>query len=133
MNKNKQQGFHLVELMAVVVVLGILASIAMPIYSDYTKRARIAEVTSSLSDARIKVEQYFLDNRTYASFGGCPSSTSTFTYACTLNAASYSLAATGAAEMVGFGYTLNQSNTKASTTPWGNNTTCWVRAKGGKC
>ncbi len=39
--KSKQQGFTLIELMVVTSVIGILASIAIPSYMDYTVRAQV--------------------------------------------------------------------------------------------
>ncbi len=51
MNKN-QQGFTLIELMIVVAIIGILASIALPAYQTYTNKAKFTEVV--LATAGIK-------------------------------------------------------------------------------
>jgi prepilin-type N-terminal cleavage/methylation domain-containing protein len=64
----KQQGFTLIELMIVVIIIAILAAIAIPSYADYVTRARVVEATHGLGDARNKMEQYF---RTTAHRTGC--------------------------------------------------------------
>ena len=66
---HRMRGFTLLEMMIVVAIVGILAAIAIPNYSDYVKRGKIIEATQRLSEARTKLEQWFLDNRTYV--GGC--------------------------------------------------------------
>jgi type IV pilus assembly protein PilE len=150
----KAQGFTLVEVMIVVVIIAILSAIAIPSYSDYVTRGRITEATAMLGDARNKMEQYFQDNRTYPT--GCvaaptaPGATQIqvqagqyFTLTCAFPAANQFIAtATGIGPMVGFGYTINEQAVKTSTfTGTGNSkgyssatpNTCWVIRKGNTC
>jgi len=133
MKTNK--GFTLIELMITVAVIGILLKVALPAYTDYVKRGKLVEGTSALSDGRVKMEQFFQDNPTTGYFGGpAPTATTNFTYAASnLTPTTYTITATGIGSLVGFVYTINETNTKASNTPWGNNATCWVNKKGGAC
>ena len=144
MNKleTAQKGFTLIELMIVVAIIGILASIAIPQYSDYIKRGKAAEATSNLATLRIKMEQCFQDNRTYdiaACTAFCTTTAGNFTYACSpaSTATTYKIVASGvtARGMPNFSFSVDQANNKTSmfdgTTPSPN--TCWLTNKGGSC
>ncbi len=137
MKTNK--GFTLLELLMVVAVVAVLASISIPAYNDYTIRGKLAEGMSALSDGRVKMEQFFQDNRTYAG-GPAPAATSTFTYAAgNLSATTYTITATGNGRVLGFVYTIDQNNVKSTTAApagWAAAampTSCWIARKGGIC
>ena len=59
-----QKGFTLIELMIVVAIIGILAAIALPAYSDYTKRAKVSEIILAASSARTTVAENVASNAT---------------------------------------------------------------------
>lgn len=135
---DSQKGFTLIEVMIVVAIIGILASIAIPNYSTYVERARATEATSALAQMRIRMEQNFQDNRTYnnnnAVLCASPPGTNTdfFAFSCAPlpTGTAYTLVATGAGSMAGFNYFINEANAKSSDTPGGGNGNCWVIKRG---
>ena len=143
-----QRGFTLIELLIVMAILAILAAIALPTYNDYTQRAKITEAFTGLSDFRVRMEQFYQDNRRYdgAGLNGCGVSgpnSKYFTFLCAPGLApsqTYTITATGIANqgLTNFVYTLNETNVRATTTlgtGWSGapNAACWVRRKDGTC
>jgi type IV pilus assembly protein PilA len=55
--KSLQKGFTLIELMIVVAIIGILAAIAVPAYTDYTVRSRVTEGLNLAGAAKLDVSE----------------------------------------------------------------------------
>lgn len=62
------RGFTLIELMVVVAVIGILASIAYPSYQEYVRKSRRAEGRTALLELLQQQERYMTQNNTYFKF-----------------------------------------------------------------
>jgi type IV pilus assembly protein PilE len=63
------KGITLIELLIVVIIVGILAAIAIPIYTDYLIRARRADAKTALEQVRAAQEMYRAERGCYAQDG----------------------------------------------------------------
>jgi len=145
----RPQGFTLIELMITVAVIAILARVAYPVYINYALRGAVQEGLQGLAASRLKMEQYFMDNRSYVSTGTTcgtgigsgltlQSPSGKFAITCTGTASTYTVTATGSGSVNGFVYTINQDNARSSTisrSGWGSGSTlaCWIDRPGAGC
>lgn len=136
-------GFTIIEVMIVVAIVGILTAIAVPAYTDYVTRGKFAEAAAHLSGQRVRMEQFYQDNRNYGTGTACGitiPATKYFSYVCALDGSdqTYIITATGLANLSGFSFTINQSNartTSAVPADWKQPSpnVCWVQKKNGSC
>ncbi|HET7734327.1 MAG TPA: prepilin-type N-terminal cleavage/methylation domain-containing protein [Nocardioidaceae bacterium] len=68
--KEKDQGFTLIELLVVIVIIGILAAIAIPLFLNQRKKGVEASIKSDLKSFATSQETYFIDAGTYAGSTG---------------------------------------------------------------
>ncbi|VTU39109.1 Serogroup A1 [Variovorax sp. PBL-H6] len=138
-------GFTLIEVMIVVAIIGILAAIAVPAYTDYVRRGQLPEAFNELSSYRAKMEQYYQDNRNYGSAAACannaaasswntfPKTIKYFTFDCSTSNSQqgYTITATGAAGSArGHEYKINQAGLRTTTkfkgTALSTPAECWL-------
>ena len=143
----QSRGFTIIEVLIVVAIIGILAAVALPAYQDYTNRAKITEAFTGLSDFRVRMEQFYQDNRRYdgAGLGGCGAKapdSKYWNFNCDPGVApsqTYTASAKGIATqgLTNFEYSINEKNERRTVTMgtgWnGAGSTCWVRRKDGQC
>lgn len=136
-----QKGFTLIEVMIVVAIIGILASIAVPAYNEYVESGRAAEAPATLANLRIQMEQCYQDTRSYTdarcdAFCAPANGDEFFAYDCSVRTANtYTLRATGRArgDMNNYAFTVDQANAKTSTYNGTTGNGCWLTSSTGTC
>ena len=109
MKSGRQNGFTLIELMVTVVIIGILASIAIPSYQRYVLSSRRAQAQSEMLRIQLGLEKWRANNSSYATAtlaGVAPTVANTY----------YNYSITGA---TGSAYTINAAAQGAQTNDTG--------------
>lgn len=135
------RAFTLIEMMIAVAIIGILASVALPAYSDYVRRGHLPEAFGALAEFRARMEQYYQDNHSYGSAAcadaaGTPgwssfSSTEHFSYRCATSSSrqGFTITATGrAGAALGHVFTIDHNGDRATTQFKGTTVAagCWL-------
>jgi type IV pilus assembly protein PilE len=126
----QSRGFTIIELMIVVVIIAILSAVAIPAYTDFITRGQLAEAHQGLGGFRVKMEQYYQDNRNYTGPGtgncgtaGHEPAYQNFRHTCeiTNGGQGYTATATGiSGRVTGFVFTVNEQNQRRTTAAPGN-------------
>ena len=115
--QNSKAGFTLIELLIVVVIIGILATIAIPKFASSKDKSRLASVRSDLRNLMTSEEAYFFDYTAFGDWAAIQAKTN----------ASITIGNTVAVTTGTNGYTATISNASIST----GFTKCQVQIGGG--
>ena len=137
--KSRRQGFTLIEVMIVVVVVAILSAIALPNYTEYVRRSRRAEAQTQILQAAQFLERRYTTTGNYGTAlptdlaQSPPSGTAMYTIALATNAptnTTFTLTATPGTSMAGDkcgNFVLASTGAKSVTSATVAADQCWRR------
>jgi type IV pilus assembly protein PilE len=133
MKRQQQKAFSLIELMVVVGIVGILATVSYPAYLNQVRESRRSEVTTTLLSIQANYEEYNTEYNTYPasntlSSGGAIPNTTNYAYTTVTTPNSYTLTATAMNDQVNDTQngvscavmTLDNTGAKTPTNCWGD-------------
>jgi len=112
MRSQIQKGFTMIELMIVIAIIGILATIAIPMFMDNTVRAQVSEGLSLVSPAEQEVAEFYQNAGT---FSGATVTNATGKYVSGVTVSAALTTGTTAVLVVAFANTATNTNISGST------------------
>lgn len=127
---SRHRGLTLIEVMITVLIVGIIASIALPSYQQYIQSSRARSAAADLMALATAFENRFQRQLSYAAAGTTtantaatanlvvgwqPSAGDFFTYTANVTASTYDLSASGSGDMSGCTITLDEENARSAS------------------
>jgi type IV pilus assembly protein PilE len=135
----RQRGYTLIEVLTAVAVLVILATIALPAYANYMRKAKIHDAFTFLLALHTKEQLYWTDAHDYGpsacAIGALAGTSKYFSYTCDINNSQqgYLITAKGQGDLLNYNFTIDM-NGKRQTIDFpgvsGLPAQCWLDAPG---
>ncbi len=133
----RSEGFSLIEVLIVVVILGILTAIAMTMYARYVQESAAKALPPALMQLGQQLDQYAQDHNTYVGACNAPPVVPNAQLSCpVVTSNQYTVMAKGTGPIEGLVYTLTNQGIKATLSAppgWPTSSTCWIVDAQGDC